>query len=86
MSQKQKKSEIQQSSDSRPMKSREFETYHAFYLHDHTNNPHNIIRSRANPVQIASNYRNLESGSDCDVGCMCNESEIGGVADRRWVD
>ena len=66
MAQKQKKSEVQQSSDFRPMKSREFETYHAFYLHDHTNNPHSIIRSRANPVQIASNYRNLESGSDCD--------------------
>ncbi|KNB44353.1 hypothetical protein JH06_3746 [Blastocystis sp. subtype 4] len=59
-------------------KSREFDTQHSFYIHDKTNNPHLIINSREGPSKDYrtiptipfnrySNWKELESGSDCDV-------------------
>ena len=59
-------------------KSREFDTQHSFYIHDKTNNPYLIINSHersrkqyctipAIPFNRYSNWKELESGSDCDV-------------------
>ena len=60
-------------------RARDFETHHSFYIHDKTNDPHKIINShdgkgnRYKSIESTtfhrySNWRELESGSDCDVG------------------
>lgn len=60
-------------------RARDFETQHSFYIHDKTNDPHKIINShdgkgnRYKSIESTtfhrySNWRELESGSDCDVG------------------
>ena len=59
-------------------RARDFETHHSFYIHDKTNDPHKMINSRdgkgnryrsieSTAFHRYSNWRELESGSDCDV-------------------
>ena len=60
-------------------RARDFETHHSFYIHDKTNDPHKMINSHdgkgnrywsieSTTFHRYSNWRELESGSDCDVG------------------
>ena len=51
---------------------REFQTFHSFYVHDKTNDPHRIISAKlpgynTMPQRRSEDWRELESESDCEV-------------------
>ena len=51
---------------------REFQTFHSFYVHDKTNDPHRIISAKLPgyntlPQTHSEDRRALESESDCEV-------------------